>query len=240
MTATNTKARNNARTIALASIAAQSMSEALSRQAVIATIGVALGKAPDDKETEAARAEFIIGKVAMKVKGKLSNDQRLAKARIIVLNYASAPKDGVEARPLRKGQTGRRSPDEQRAYQAAKEQFSKILAELKIGGAKTQDESNAPKKVAGRPAGGGKGKTTAKRIPKDVAAAMVAMTTSPAKMTREMATTHIATQVANLMAFINKHAGIVPLSFSEPLTTCKASLNKAMNDEQEAKASLNF
>lgn len=230
------KTLTKARAIAFASVAAKSMSEALSRADVVATIGTALGKTPTELETLAVRDEFIIGKVAMKVSGKLSNDARLEKARDIVLHYASAPKDGVEVRPLRKGQKGRRNPDQQRAYQAAKEQFSKILAELRIGGAKTQDEANASKKVAGRPTGQGKGKSTAKRVPKDVASAIVAMTTSPAKMTRDVATNHIATQAAALLAFCNKHAAMVPLSFSEPVNTFKSAINKAMNAEQEAKA----
>lgn len=222
------------RLIAFDSIAAQSMSEALSRQAVITTISVALGAKPSDNDILAARNEYIIGKVAMKLKGT-DNVKRLSQSRDIVLHYASCPQDGVATRPLRAGQKGYRTPEQQRAYGAAKEQFSKIAAELKIGNAKTQAEADASKAV-GRPAGKGKGASTVRKVTKDQAAAIVAMTTSAAKMTRDMATTHIATQMANLLAFCNKHAAIVPLSFSEPVNACKALINTAMNTEQERTA----
>lgn len=238
MTATvkNARSLTNARAIALSSVAAISMSEALTRQQVVQACAKALGKAPSVNDIEAVRIEYIIGKVAMKMKGK-DADARLQRARIICTQYASAPVAGQAPRKLRAGQLGRRSPDEQKAFNAARSAFSLVLAETGVGDAKTIAEKNATQKVAaGRPAGKGKGKSTAKRIPKDVASAMVAMTTSPAKMTRDMATQHIATQAAALLAFCNKHAAIVPLSFSEPVSTFKTAINAAMNAEQGREA----
>lgn len=230
------RAASNARTIALASVAAISMSEALTRQQVVQACAKALGKTPSVNEIEAVRIEYIIGKVAMKMKGK-DSDARLQRARIICTQYASAPVAGQAVRKLRAGQLGRRSPDEQKAFNAARSAFSLVLAETGVGEAKTIAEKNATQKVAaGRPKGKGAGKSTAKRVPKDIASAMVAMTTSPAKMTRDMATQHIATQAAALLAFCNKHAAMVPLSFSEPVNAFKTAINKAMNAEQERNA----
>jgi hypothetical protein len=213
-------ANKSAREMAFVKIAPLSLVESLSRAECVANLRMALGKAPNQLELSTARDEHIIGKVALKLAGK-DNSDRLEKARDVVLHYATD-----KAKKVAKSQKGRRTPDQQRAYQAGKEQFSQLLASLNLGSAQTPEQRNAGRTRKPAPAG------STKR-------AKAGQSEAPGKvvrMDRELACQHVVGQAAALLAFSNKYAKLLPGDFGSAIQRFKADINAAMNAEQERNA----
>ena len=150
------------RTIAFMAIAPNSFSEDVGRTRSIDNLRVALGKNPSPVAILAAKTQWVIGRAASRLPaGELPSKDMGAADRIIfteklVLDYASPAVEGKTARPLRKGQAGRRSPMQHRVIRNAEEAWSQVAAELAIGNAKTQGERNKAKaKRSARMAGSG-------------------------------------------------------------------------------------
>lgn len=115
------KGRNaTLRNTALAGVATLAYIEGKSRADIIAQLRIALGKSPSPAELAGAATEYVIGRVAQKLgnSAKPIADQ-MAFARQLVTQYAAPVKDGVKAKALRKGQLGRRSPEQHKAIRAA-------------------------------------------------------------------------------------------------------------------------
>jgi hypothetical protein len=217
--------------------------ESMSRADSIANLQAALGKAPSDGEVTEARNRWIIGRVASRMPGKAATDAKLASAATIVNLKAAPPKPGTAARPLRAGQIGRRTPDEQKLVQSATEAWSQVKAELGLGAAATQGQRNAAKAKTVA-----KAKELAKRAAhhndKDGAqtapAKPDASTLPPTgKMTADDVASYLNQQSSTLDAFARKHAKAMPIEYSAAITALAAFRSAtiaAANAYQVAKA----
>jgi hypothetical protein len=229
------------RAAAFASISHLAYSEALSRAASVNNMRVVLGATPSAAEIDAARLQWIVGRVAFrlpasKVPMVSTEAQRLARASDLVLRYAAPAKEGAQARKLRLGQIGRRTAAEQKLVHSAKEACSLFFAELGLTNAQTikqRDAGRAAKKtVAPSMAGSGKGKKAA--APSHAELVKPAAPLTPADYVQ-----HMQTQLSALLAFDNKHAKLRPVThgaFAEGLAALKQTANKAANDFAEREA----
>lgn len=200
------------RNAALAGVATLAYVEGKSRAETIAQLRLALGAKPSDAETDAAKLEYVVGRVAFRLAdSKLSVVEQLAKAREIVTQYAAPVKDGVKARKLRAGQTGRRTPDQHKIVRAAEEAWSQVKAELGLGAAQTQAERNKAKRAPAM-----KGATARGAAGKGISHAEAAAVKGPAKSEAE-ACDMIATLTASLLAYANKNAKHVPTAYGQSI-----------------------
>ena len=217
------------RTEALLGVAPLAFAESVSRVDLIRTVGAALGKKPSDAALNAARTEFVIGRVAARLpasefpKANLSPADKLAHVRNVVCFYAMPLKDGVKARPLTAKHKGRRSPAQHKAIMAATEAWSQVKAELNLGAAQTQAQRNAQKKRGARPEGNAKVQAAAAATPELSAAAQLLK----ADMTQAEVVSHVVTQAAALLSFANKHAKKLPADFGSAIRAFSAATNKA-------------
>jgi hypothetical protein len=215
------------RLAAYGDIAPQSFAEQMSRQELIATLNVALGAKPSEREIKAARVEYQIGRVAARMdstcfpKGCKSPEQRLAFARELVLHYAVPAKAGVKVRELKPHQTGRRNAAQHKAVRAADEAWSQIKAELGLGAAQTQRLRNAAKR---NPAPHHKGKG------KGEAPSHAELVKPAAPTSANDACTYVETQCAALLAYANKNAKIMPAAYGSAIQTFKTAINKLANE----------
>lgn len=199
-----------ARVEAFEGIAPYAYSEGKSRAATIDNLRVALGKAPSDVQVETAKREWCIGRVAARLSSTDLNSgvdddasARLGFSRLLVTSYAAPIKDGTTAKKLRKGQLGRRTVSQHQAIRAAEQVWSQLLAELGLNSAQTQKAANAKKRA---PATAG---STARG--KNAQAATLATIGKPSIVKdAKGAMDHIGLQLASLLAFCNKNAGVVP------------------------------
>jgi hypothetical protein len=246
---TATKARNasalvslsgrnkSLREMAFMKIAPLSYSENMSRAETITNLKVALGDKPSDDQRAVAQREWIIGRVACRLpagelpKPNMEGGDKLEFARVLVCSYAAPPKEGTTPRKLRKGQLGRRSAMQHRVVRAAEEAWSQIAAELGAGDAMTQAERNAAKKRENAPSAPGAKAGTKGQPSKGAAAPSHSeLVAAPKPETADVATQHIVTQAAALLAYCNKNAKLIPLAFSEAVIGFKALINTAAND----------
>lgn len=227
-----------ARIAAFDRIASFSYDEADSRTASLNNMRVVLGGAPSETELKAAKAQWIIGRVAnrlpaSKVPLVSTREQRLARASDLVQFYAKPATEGKEARKLRAGQKGRRTAAEQRIVRAAEEACSVFFAELNLSTAQTNAQRNKAKATrAPSMAGSGKG---AKATPPSHAQLVKP---EPAKTPADYVN-HMQTQLAALLAYDNKHAKLRPVThsaFAEALGSLKQLANAAANAFAEREA----
>lgn len=205
---------------ALHSIAALAYVEGNSRANVLTAIRAALGKAfkygvevpkatKAGKALAAVRVQYIAGRMASSLGFKPENiDDAIA-----IIGYANANGTGG----LKKGQAARRSPVQERAYATAREYWSKVLADLGIGKAKTTADKNKAAR-APRPAD----------TSKDNAPAVTSQSDAPAKpKTREDVAAHIEAMASTLLAYVNKHAKLAPPALSSAVHDFKLAVSKA-------------
>jgi hypothetical protein len=144
---------------------------------------------------------------------------------------AKAPEKGVALRPLRKGQTGRRSAMQQRVFRNAEQRTSQLFAELGLSNAKTLAETNKAKRAPSM-AGSDKGKAGA-------APSHAELVKPAAPVTSADYVQHMQVQLAALIAYDAKHAKKRPTThgaFAEALLALKQVANKAANDFAERQA----
>ncbi len=220
-----------AREDAYVMIAPLAFVEAESRDASIANLRIALGKAPSIQDISIARDEYIIGRTATRLTA-LPKDQRLEAARDIVLHYSDAPKDGITPRPLRKNKKGRRTPDQQRAVGAAREYFSQLLAETPHGKAKPQSVKNKGR-VTRKPQMAGS--RNIQPEPSKVPSHSTLVRPEPAS-DRAQACNHVFTQAAALLAYANKNAKLLPTDIGQLVCAFQSGMIKAMALEAERQA----
>lgn len=230
--AKGTAARNEA----YMSIAPLAFVETQSRDQTIANIKVALGAKPTDAEMLGARNEWVIGRIASRLAdadfpaGTVKSIDKLDHARVLLLQYAAPPKDGVKANKLRAGQIGRRSIAQHKAIRAAEEAWSQIKAELGAGTAQTQAQRNAAKaKRAPSMAGSGKGikatpPTHSELIKPD------------GIKTADDACAYLEGMASTLLMFINKHAKVIPSDYGTMVKSFKGNIDAAAKARREQKA----
>lgn len=212
-------ANKSVRDTALAGVASCAYAEGSSRAATIAQLKLALGKVPAPtivkgatvwpatfaKDIEAARVEYLTGRVAQRItdfpKADMSVADRISFARLVVTGYAAPAKDGVKSKGLRKGQTGRRSIDQHKAVRAADEAWSQLKAEIGIGNAKPQDEKNKAKRKPRTPSSGITHSELVKGGEADKAHDV------------DSATAYITGMASTLLMFANKHAKVLPAGY---------------------------
>lgn len=226
-----------AREVAFLSIAPYAFVAEQSRGELIKTLGVALGSAPTQGQRDCAKREYVIGLAASRMPaGEFPKDckeaaDKLEFVRDLVTHYAAPAKEGAKAKALRKGQKGRRSAVQDRIIRNAEKSWSLIAAELSIGSAQTQATKNAKQgkaKRAPQMAGStAKGKS---------AAPSHAELVKPVKdMTREDACAYVMTQASALLGFSNK-SKVLPVAYGLAISAFKGAINKAANEEAEARA----
>lgn len=212
------------RTVAFEDVVTGAYIEGKSRADVVTMLRGALGKAPTEPQVAACRSEYIIGRVAAALKEGADAGAHIAAARDVVLHYAAPVKDGVKARALRKGQKGRRSIAQHKAVRAAEEAWSQLKAEVlpQASAATTQKERNA-KKAGRAPAMAG---TTARgKAGQGITHSELVKGDGP--MTAEAARDYLNGMAATLLAFCNKHAGVVPTDYGTAVQAFKSAADKA-------------
>lgn len=214
-------------------IAPLSFVEDQSRTQTIANLRVALGSNPSEVELKTAQREWMIGRAASRMpanewpKDVADSMDKLEHARKLIMFYAAPPVEGKAARKLRAGQLGRRSPVQHKVIRAAEEAWSQIKAELGAGNAQTQAERNKAKRATNANPVRGKGKAgTAVPTHADLIKA-------PAPVDAGQACTYIETQAATLLAFVNKHAKLVPADYGTAIRMLKSNIDAAAKHRRE-------
>lgn len=210
-----------ARASAFEQIAPLSFAEGMSREETIANLRVVLGPKPTPRTLEAARLQWIVGRVAARLaktdllpNTKNDKDGRLAFADMLVNRYGDPVKDGVTPRKLRKGLVGRRSPAQHRVVRAAIEAWSQVKAELGFGAAQTQKQRNAAKR---------KPRQATKATPPTHAQLVKAPTPASANDVCG----YLESMAATMLAYINKNAGRTELDYANAVRQFKRNIDAA-------------
>lgn len=226
-----------ARESAMLQIAPLSFSEETSRGASIENMRKVLGNSPSEALVTAAKNEWCIGYVAARLpaselpRGRTAPQDRLDTARDIMLHKARPPEEGKRANKLRAGQTGRRSPVQQRIVQNALKACSLFFAELNLTKAQTQATKNAKAKATRAPsmAGSGKGKAAAPSHSE-----LVAKPAAP--VTADDVLAFLGQQSRMLQDYVNRHAKVTPTDASAAVAAFRKAVIAAANALQERKA----
>jgi len=191
---------------ALAGIASAAYAEGKSRADVIVTLVATLGKKPTDAQLDAAKVEYIVGRTAVRLPDGLGTvADRIAYARDLIANYAYPAQDGVKPRALKKGQKGRRTPEQHKLIRAGESAWSLVKADAgysdaapmkaKTAAAAKKRGTNAP----GTKAQAAPGITHSELVKPDGAA-----------MTKADAVEYIGGMAKTLAMYCKKHAKVTP------------------------------
>jgi hypothetical protein len=219
----------DSRNVAFGDVSTFAYIEGKSRAETIATLRLALGAKPTDAQLEACKLAYVVGRVAARIGADKSVADAIDFARDVVTCYAAPVKDGVAARKLRKGQKGRRTIEQQRAMRAAEEAWSQVKAEAApaASNATTQADRNKAKRAPAM-----KGTTARGAAP----AAGTGITHSElvkpdgAPMDRAAATSYAVNMAATLLAFTNKHAGVMPTDMAVAIKAFHAAARKVAGE----------
>jgi hypothetical protein len=219
------------RSSAYLQIAPAAFAEDLSRSNALQVTRTALGAKPSEDVVRACRTEYMIGRVAARLpvselpKGCKPDDSagRLEFSRDMVCRMAAPPKPGTKSRALRLGQIGRRTPMQQRAFRTAEEAASVFFAELNLSNAKTLAQRNNAKKARGAQHNVG-GKAGGVPPAGKGAVPSHAELVVPKPLNAVDAVQHVATQMASLLAFCNKHAKLVTPAVATAVRTCQSTV----------------
>ncbi len=201
---------------ALAGVASCAFVEGKARADMITQLRIALGTKPSDADLLAVRAEYIIGRTAQRLssadlpKPDSTVAERISHARALLNVYAMPVKDGVKARPLRKGQMGRRTISQQTVIRNAEAAWSLVKAELGHGAAQTQATKNAKQTRKPRMAGT---TNTGDKAGTGITHSELVASKDGGPLTAKDACNYIDSMAATMLAFCNKHAGIVPTNY---------------------------
>ncbi len=228
-----------ARQTALMSIAALSYSEESTRAAALTAARKVLGNAPTEAQSNALRLEYTVGRVAARLpvselpRGKVSESDRLERARALVTQYAAPVKPGAKAYKLRKGMLGYRTEMQHRIIRAAQEAASQFLADAGVGKAQSSKERNAKKATrAPSMAGSGKGKAS----DKSAAPSHAELVKPTAPMSADDVLAYLSQTALAMQAYVNKHAKVCPVDAGTAVQAFRGDILKAANALQERKA----
>ena len=226
------------RTAALQGIASLAYVEGKSRADVIAQLRIALGNKPTEPELNAAKLEYIVGRAAQRLATPdlptpdMTIADRIDFARKLATQYAYPVKDGVKARPLRKGQLGRRTISQHKVMRAAEEAWSLIKADCGLGEAQGMAAKKAKEAAKRSPAMAG---TTARGKVAPAGLSTLAQLATPLKaLSKADAINHVTTQAASLLAFANKNAALLPTAFGLSIKRFKAAIDQIANEDKLA------
>lgn len=237
--------------LALMDIAPRAYSEATSRAHLIAAIKTAGGANPDKARLASLKREAVIGRITARLpvsafpKSAKETADKMEHARALVCDYVSP-----DVKDLPKGKTGRRTDVQHKAIRACDEWWSKLLAEVGFGKAKTQAQADKQKKeraatntgANNNPVrGADKIDDKAPTAPTAPTATQEAMKTPKSKMSPVDACGHVERLASELLAFANKYAAALPTDYGMAVQTFKTSINTAHNArlEREAAAAAN-
>ena len=237
-----------ARELAYLKIAPLSFVENASRAETISNLRAALGNAPSPVETQAAKDEWCIGRIACRLpdgefpKGCTSSADKLEHARVLVFDYALPAKQAGKAMP--KGKTGRRTEVQDKAIRAANQAWSMIAAELGLGKAQTQSEVDKAKKAkratnANPVRGKGKAATQSVLVSAPTHEDLAGKPATP--VSSDDYVRHITSTISTLVQYDAKHARKRPTThgqFAEMLLALKQEANRAANAYEERKAAV--
>lgn len=242
--AVSVKALTARQELALLDIAPRAYSEGVSRAALIAAIKGAGGTSPDKARLASLKREAVIGRITARLpvsafpRSAKETADKMEHARALVCDYV-AP----DVKDLPKGKTGRRTDVQQKAIRACDEWWSKLLAEVGFGSAKTQAQADKEKKQraatnVGTNATPVRGADKASDKPA-ATPTQEAMKTPKSKMSPVDACAHVERLASELLAFANKYAAALPTDYGMAVQTFKTSINTAHNSrlEREAAAS---
>lgn len=231
---------------AFSAIAKLAQLETTSRDALIADCKAALGTAPSDPEVAAVRLQVQIGRVAGKITRKhlatpaqvaAYDADPLAFALDLVTKYAAPPKEGAALRQLRAGQIGRRTVAQHQLVRASDEAWSKLAADIGIGGAETRAAKKAKENKRAARTADTKSETKAAEFGKDTGKPDHATLSQAVKpLGADDAVQHVTSQASALLAYANKYASVMPAGMGAAIQAFKAAVNKAANDHALAKA----
>lgn len=238
-----------ARELAYLKIAPLSFVENASRAETISNLRAALGNAPSPVETQAAKDEWCIGRIACRLpdsefpKGCTSSADKLEHARVLVFDYALPAKQAGKAMP--KGKTGRRTEVQDKAIRAANQAWSMIAAELGLGKAQTQSEADK-KKSAKRATNAnpvrGKGKAGPQGAQLVSAPTHEELASKPATpVSSDDYVRYMTSAISTLVQYDAKYARKRPTThgqFAEMLLALKQEANRAANTYEERKAAV--
>jgi len=232
------KGRNAAlRTTALAGVASLAYAEGQTRAELVAQLRIVLGAKPSADEVKAAQLQYVVGRTAQRIASDASNKGKsvadlLAFALQLVTLYAAPVKDGTTPRKLRAGQLGRRTPAQHSAIRAAESAWSLVKAEV------APEQSNAVTLAE-------KNKRSTRKTPvrgADAKSAKAGTGLTHSELvkpdgkphTKESATEYVRAMAATLLAFSNKHAGVMPTAHGAAVVAFKKAIEAA--DKEVANA----
>lgn len=219
------------RTTALQGIASLAYIEGKSRADTIAQLRIVLGKSPTDAELGAAQLEYMVGRVAQRL--PVANGATVADsmtlARQLITQYAAPVKDGVKANKLRKGQLGRRTPEQHKMIRAAETAWSLVKAEMGYSTATTQAEKN--KRQAAAPGSTARGK-------KSPAITHSELVKPDGPMTAKAAASYLDSMAATMLAFCNKHAGVIDAPRAMSVKRFHAAMMQIAKDAKAVEGAL--
>lgn len=220
------------RNAALAGIASLAYVEGKSRADVITQLRITLGKSPTPAELAATALEYVVGRVAQKL-GDNSKPivEQLAFARQLVTQYAAPVKDGVRAKALRKGQLGRRTPEQHKAIRAAEGVWYLIAGELGFGASQTQAEKN--KRQAAMKGSTARGK--ASTVPTPTHGELVKSTATPPNNADE-ACKMVMQLASSLLAYANKNAAVLPAAYGQSIKRFHGAIAQLEKDRPASDA----
>lgn len=229
--------------LALMDIAPRAYSEATSRAHLIAAIKTAGGTNPDKARLASLKREAVIGRITARLpvsafpKSAKETADKMEHARALVCDYVSP-----DVKDLPKGKAGRRTDVQHKAIRACDEWWSKLLAEVGFGKAKTQAQADKQKKQRAATNTGananpvrGADKTDDK-TPAATTPTQEAMKTPKSKMSPVDACAHVERLASELLAFANKYAAALPGDYGAAIQTFKTSINTAHNSRLEREA----
>ena len=225
-----------ARELAYVKLAPLAFVDSQSRGELIATLRNALGSNPSEAETEAAKQQIRIGRIASRLPLNVKPDGLDVPALLDWVAIQMRDYAAHDAKKIKPGQLGRRSEAFDKAMAASREYLSQIMAEVGTGNAKTQKEKNDQKATRSTNAnperGADKGKDKAKP--------------SHAELVKPAAPTnandyiqHMQTQMSALTGYDQKYAKTRPIEyarFAELLMQLRTAGNEAANAYQMRKA----
>lgn len=236
------------RELAYLKIAPLSFVENASRADTIRNLRVALGNAPSPVELQAAKDEWCIGRIACRLpdsefpKDCTSSADKIEHARKLVFDYALPTKQGGKALP--KGKIGRRTEVQDKAIRAANQAWSMIAAELGLGKAKTQAETDKAKKAkratnANPVRGKGKADTQSVLVSAPAHKELAGKPATP--VSSDDYVRYMTSAISTLVQYDAKYARKRPTThgqFAEMLLALKQEANRAANAYEERKAAV--
>lgn len=225
-----------AREVAFTSISVLSFIDTGAADTTFNALRKALGKSPTSDELRVAQQEWMVGRVCQRLTMKAD---QIDHVRELWLLHAPALKDGVKAPTLAKRFKGRRTPEQEKAFNAAREAWSQVKARLGLGNA----VAGATRKKAERASAKNGAKVpnstlAGNKVDTKTAANNLQLAPAPKPTSTSAALEHLMTQASVLNAYANKYAGVIPSTTAIALKSLRDTVAKDIEANKAVEASL--